>query len=150
LPHSDYDGSYSPDGREVIFESDRRYDDYCCSDLFVVPARGGGIKRIHLPFDAYQPRWGTAPLVSPAGLPSGARFGRMEAAAWSAIALVAALSMGTLFYLGSRFDGLAARLDGLGERIDSIAPRFDNLAERIDGVSDSLSSRIDAMAPRCA
>ena len=68
LPHSDYYGSYSPDGREVIFESDRRYADYCCSDLFVVPARGGGIKRIHLPFDAYQPRWGTAPLVSPAGL----------------------------------------------------------------------------------
>jgi hypothetical protein len=64
LASSDYRGAYSPDGRSVIFESDRRYGDYCCSDLFVVPTRGGDVHRVHLPFDAYEPRWGTAPSLA--------------------------------------------------------------------------------------
>ncbi|MFL5768073.1 MAG: TolB family protein, partial [Actinomycetota bacterium] len=63
LPHSDYEPAFSPDGTEVLFASDRRYDDVCCSDLYTVSATGGTIHRIHLPFDASDPRWGTAPLL---------------------------------------------------------------------------------------
>jgi Tol biopolymer transport system component len=59
--HSDFDPAFSPDGAKVLFESDRRYDDFCCSDLYTVDADGGTIHRIKLPFDAYEPRWGTAP-----------------------------------------------------------------------------------------
>jgi hypothetical protein len=63
LPHSDWDGAYSPDGAKVLFDSDRRYGDFCCGDLFTVDSTGGSLERIHLPFDAYDPRWGTAPLL---------------------------------------------------------------------------------------
>jgi hypothetical protein len=35
----------------------------------------------------------------------------MGAAVWTAIGLLAVTSLGTLFYLGSRIDGLAARMD---------------------------------------
>jgi Tol biopolymer transport system component len=62
--HSDTSPAYSPNGRKIVFVSDRRYDDFCCGDLFVVGARGGHVTRIHLPFDAYEPRWGTAAIES--------------------------------------------------------------------------------------
>jgi Tol biopolymer transport system component len=62
FPHADVWPAYSPDGRLVLFESDRRYADFCCHDLYVVPATGGTPTQIHLPFDAYEARWGTAPL----------------------------------------------------------------------------------------
>lgn len=70
FPHADAHAAYSPDGEKVIFDSDRRYDDFCCADLFIVPAGGGKVHRVHLPFDAYEPRWGTAPRQ-----PSGATLG---------------------------------------------------------------------------
>jgi hypothetical protein len=44
----------------------------------------------------------------------------MDAAIWTAIGLLAATSLGTLFYLGSKIDALGARLDG---RIDALASR---------------------------
>ncbi|MFC4785613.1 TolB family protein [Nocardioides sp. MAHUQ-72] len=62
FPHSDFAPAYAPDGAKVVFASDRRYPDFCCSDLFVVPASGGPARRVLLPFDASDPRWGTAPL----------------------------------------------------------------------------------------
>ena len=65
FPHADVWPAYSPDGQQVIFESDRRYGDFCCHDLFVVPASGGTPKWVHLPFDAYEARWGTAPTLPP-------------------------------------------------------------------------------------
>jgi len=37
----------------------------------------------------------------------------MEAAVWTAIGLLAATSLGTLFFLGARVDGLGDRVDGL-------------------------------------
>jgi Tol biopolymer transport system component len=74
--HSDLSPAYSPNGREILFESDRRYDDFCCSDLFVMDASGGPAMRIHLPFDAYQPRWGTA-TIQPAR-DRGTRLGRVR------------------------------------------------------------------------
>jgi Tol biopolymer transport system component len=61
-PHADWAPAYSPDGTSIIFNSDRRYDDLCCGDLFTMGAAGGNVHKISLPFDAYDPRWGTAPL----------------------------------------------------------------------------------------
>jgi TolB protein len=63
-PHSDMWPDYSPDGTKILFESDRRYGDFCCNDIFIVAASGGRAHRVHLPFDAYDARWGTAPLES--------------------------------------------------------------------------------------
>jgi Tol biopolymer transport system component len=73
LPHKDLNPAYSPTGQHVLFESDRRYDDFCCSDLYTVDADGGSIHRIRLPYDAYEPRWGTAPPL-PATAHANAAF----------------------------------------------------------------------------
>jgi Tol biopolymer transport system component len=62
FPHADVGPDYSPDGTKVLFGSDRRYDDYCCNDLFIVSTLTGRVHRVHLPYDAYDARWGTAPL----------------------------------------------------------------------------------------
>ena len=53
----------------------------------------------------------------------------MEAIVWTAIGLLAATSFGTLYYLGSRIDALAARLDA---RMDSGIARMDSGFARID------------------
>jgi Tol biopolymer transport system component len=74
-PHSDVLPAYSPNGRKVLFASDRRYDDFCCSDLFVVDASGGPVKRVHLPIDASDPRWGTAALQPAPKTSPPLRFG---------------------------------------------------------------------------
>jgi hypothetical protein len=57
----------------------------------------------------------------------------MDAAVWTAIGLLAATSLGSLFYLGARIDGLGARIDALSARMDS---RFDALEGRIDAHLD--------------
>lgn len=91
----------------------------------------------------------------------------MEAQAWTAIGLLAATLIGSLFYLGnridslgaridSRIDGLETRLDGridglenrLESRIDSLSARLDSFAARIDALESSLSARMDAIAAR--
>jgi hypothetical protein len=68
----------------------------------------------------------------------------MEAAIWTAIGLLAATSLGTLFYLGSRIDALAARMDaGFGRvdlRFDAMEARFDALAARLDSHLDQHAS----------
>ena len=61
----------------------------------------------------------------------------MDAAIWTAIGLLAATSLGSLFYLGSRIDGLGTRIDGLSNRIDA-------LGARLDSRLDVMESRIDA------
>jgi Tol biopolymer transport system component len=61
FPHSDEWPAYSPNGRKILFVSDRRYRDFCCADMFIVSASGGPVQRVRLPFDAYDARWGTAP-----------------------------------------------------------------------------------------
>ena len=67
----------------------------------------------------------------------------MDAAIWTAIGLLAATSLGSLFYLGSRIDGLGSRIDGLGNRIDA-------LGARLDKGLDAIESRIDAHLERHA
>jgi hypothetical protein len=67
----------------------------------------------------------------------------MDAAVWTAIGLLAATSLGTLFFLGSRMDALSARIDALGGRIDS-------LSARMDARFDALENRLDAHLDRHA
>jgi hypothetical protein len=72
----------------------------------------------------------------------------MDAAVWTAIGLLAATSLGTIFYLGSRMDALAARLDArmdagfarVDARFDAIEARFDGLASRLDAHMDRHAS----------
>ena len=52
----------------------------------------------------------------------------MDAAAWTAIAILAATSFGTLFYLGARIDALGARSDGLA------------LEQHVDPVRDPVAA----------
>jgi hypothetical protein len=71
----------------------------------------------------------------------------MVAVAWTAIGLLAATLLGTLYYLGGRMDALAARLDG---RIDALSGRIDALAARLEGRIDSLSTKLDTHIERHA
>jgi hypothetical protein len=73
FPQDDWLATYSPDGARIVFVSDRRYPDRCCSDLFTMRAddthyKGEQhlqIQRIPLPpLGPGNPRWGTAPLLS--------------------------------------------------------------------------------------
>ncbi len=69
----------------------------------------------------------------------------MEAVAWTAIGLLAAMivgSFGSFFYLGGRIDALAARLDA---RIDAVGS---DLGARIDAQGAELGARIDSLTSR--
>jgi len=46
----------------------------------------------------------------------------MEAAQWTAVALVAGSAFGSFLYVGSRIDNLGARADDLGSSLDQCAP----------------------------
>jgi hypothetical protein len=76
--------------------------------------------------------------VSPGGVTLA---DEMDAAVWTAIGLLAATSLGYLFYLGSRIDSLAARLD---TRIDAGFARVDTRFDAIEWRLDGLASRFDA------
>jgi hypothetical protein len=67
----------------------------------------------------------------------------MDAAVWTAIGLLAATSLGTLFYLGSRIDALTARMDA---RFDGVDMRFDRMEERFDAVAARLDAHLDRHA----
>jgi Tol biopolymer transport system component len=60
----DWGAAYSPDGTRIVFNSDRRAGCFGCGDLFVMTADGAHTWMVRLPFDAYDVRWGTAPLSS--------------------------------------------------------------------------------------
>jgi hypothetical protein len=64
----------------------------------------------------------------------------MEAATWTAIGVLAATSLGTLFYLGSRIDALAGRLDA----------KIDTGFGRVDARFDAMEARLDAHLERHA
>ena len=69
----------------------------------------------------------------------------MDAGVWTAIGLLAATSLGTLFYLGSRMDALAARLDA---RMDAGFARIDAGFARVDTRFDAIEARFDGLASR--
>ena len=80
----------------------------------------------------------------------------MEAQAWTAIGLLAATLLGTLFYLGNRIDSLGAKVDGrmdslgakLDGRMDGLTDRLDSLGARLDARIDHLSGRLDHLSGR--
>jgi Tol biopolymer transport system component len=45
-PNNDLSPTYSPDGTRIGFVSDRRYDDFCCQDLFAMRTDGRQQQRI--------------------------------------------------------------------------------------------------------
>ena len=55
----------------------------------------------------------------------------MDAAVWTAIGLLAATSLGSLFYLGSRIDALGGRFDALAAQMDAGFGRVD---ARLDAI----------------
>jgi hypothetical protein len=67
----------------------------------------------------------------------------MDAAIWTAIGPLAATSLGTLFYLGSRIDALASRMDARFDRVDA---RFDHVEERFDALASRLDVHLDRHA----
>jgi hypothetical protein len=67
----------------------------------------------------------------------------MDAAVWTAIGLLAATSLGTLFYLGSRIDALAGRMDAGFARVDA---RFDAIESRFDALGTRLDAHLDRHA----
>ena len=84
----------------------------------------------------------------------------MEIATWTAIGLLAATSLGSLSYLGSRIDALGTRLDAridaqgadLGSRIDAqgadLGSRIDALGTRIGSLESRLDARIDVLVTK--
>ena len=76
FPNNGITSAYSPQGDQIVFASDRRYDDFCCNDLFVMSSTGAHETLIHTGSTGVQDvAWGSAPLISassgPAsGLPS--------------------------------------------------------------------------------
>jgi len=77
--------------------------------------------------------------------PGATLANEMDAAVWTAIGLLAATSLGTLFYLGSRMDALAARLDA---RMDAGFARMDAGFARVDARFDAVEARFDGLASR--
>ena len=80
----------------------------------------------------------------------------MEAQAWTAIGLLAATLLGSLFYLGNRIDSVGAKVDGrmdslgakLDGRMDGLTDRLDSLGARLDARIDHLSGRLDHLSGR--
>ena len=65
----------------------------------------------------------------------------MDAAVWTAIGLLAATSLGSLFFLGARMDVLSGRIDALGARIDSLSARMDARFDTLEGRLDTHLDR---------
>jgi hypothetical protein len=78
----------------------------------------------------------------------------MDAAVWTAIGLLAATSLGSLFYLGARIDSLGARMDsrfdGVAGRLDALEGRMEARFAHVDQRFDTLEARLDAHLDRHA
>ncbi len=71
FPNNSFEGAFSPQGNRIAFSSDRRYDDLCCEDLFMM--RSSGLGETLIPtgqVGAIDPVWGTAPLLASSGVQS--------------------------------------------------------------------------------
>jgi hypothetical protein len=63
----------------------------------------------------------------------------METATWTAIGLLAATSVGSLFFLGSRIDALSGRIEAQGAALNAC---IDALSARIDTLAASMADHI--------
>jgi Tol biopolymer transport system component len=67
FPNNDITASYSPTGAKIAFASDRRYDDFCCLDLFVMKADGTAEHMVDTGLQGIiNVDWGPAPPTSSA------------------------------------------------------------------------------------
>jgi Tol biopolymer transport system component len=88
-PHNDAVSVYSPDGSQIAFFSDRRYDDFCCLDLFVMNADGSDRHLVHTGlFGVFRIDWsGTASSAAAStGAPRVSRPAAGSAARWLRLA----------------------------------------------------------------
>lgn len=92
------------------------------------------------------------PLASSVSVAGASLAVEMQAAIWTAIGLLAATSLGTLFYLGSRIDALAGRMDARSDatlaRLDATIARMDAGFARVDARFDAMESLFDGLAAR--
>jgi Tol biopolymer transport system component len=56
-PTSNHGSSYSPDGSQIAFSSDRRHPDLCCADPFVMCADGPQQRVVRLRSERLGGRW---------------------------------------------------------------------------------------------
>jgi Tol biopolymer transport system component len=62
--HNSFLSAYAPQGDRIVFASDRRYPNFCCSDLFVMRSNGTRQTLVHTGLTGVvSPSWGTAPLA---------------------------------------------------------------------------------------
>jgi hypothetical protein len=80
------------------------------------------------------------PYLSP---PGATLASEMDGAIWTALGLLAATSLGSLFYLGSRIDWLGSRMDALSTRIDALGSRLDARIDALDGKVDAGFARVE-------
>jgi len=102
-----------------------------------------GVPRVRIFRDTDDLVWISSPFGvtdTGASYPSATLANEMDAAVWTAIGLLAATSLGTLFYLGSRIDALASRIDARFDRVDA---RFDHMEERFDALASRLDAHLD-------
>ena len=80
----------------------------------------------------------------------GARLAfEMDAAVWTAIGILAAMSLGTLFYLGARIGQRDVRKEfSIDARFDHVDARFDALIGRMDSRFDALDAGMDSFSAR--
>ena len=100
FPNNDLASVFSPRGDRIAFISDRRYDDFCCADLFVMRTDGTTEAFIDTGLTGVEnPAWGSAPLIAPGSsvattgvsTPTSSRVGRgTSARCWALPALLRA------------------------------------------------------------
>ena len=64
FPNNDFQSVYSPDGKRFAFNSDRRYKDLCCVDLFTMGLKGGRQRLVNRSFRNHgilSPVWESLP-----------------------------------------------------------------------------------------
>ena len=60
--HQNSFARFSPDGRRIVFMSDRAFSDSCCNDLYTMGADGSGVRRVtHVGASGELGDWGRAP-----------------------------------------------------------------------------------------
>jgi Tol biopolymer transport system component len=63
-PNNNFGSVYSPGGRRIAFSSDRRYDDFCCLDLFLMDVDGSHEHQVTTGlFGVNDVVWGSAPQL---------------------------------------------------------------------------------------